>query len=41
MYLQKMWNKMAFKDCMKLETFKHSPQKSIVEYITEFERKAS
>ena len=29
---------MAFEDCMKFETFKHSPEMSIVEYITEFER---
>ena len=29
---------MAFEDCMKFETFKCSPEMSIVEYITEFER---
>ena len=29
---------MAFEDCKKIGTFKHSPGMSIVEYITEFER---
>ena len=29
---------MAFEYCMKFETFKHSPETFIVEYITEFER---
>ena len=31
-------DQMAFEDCMKFETFKCSPEMSIVEYITEFER---
>ena len=29
---------MAFEDCIKFETFKCSPEMSIAEYITEFER---
>ena len=29
---------MAFEDCMKFETLKCSPEMSIVDYITEFER---
>ena len=29
---------MAFEDCMKFETFKHSPEMFVVEYITEFKR---
>ena len=29
---------MAFEECMQLETFKYSPEMSVVEYVTEFER---
>ena len=29
---------MSFEDCMKFKTFKRSPEMSIAEYITEFER---